>query len=64
MNTLPLNEVMKYKHRITDLLIPLNKLIQEAYEAGVEDINVLIERERFISEKTPMIAIFCHKIGS
>lgn len=64
MNTLDVEGVLKYKHRITDLLIPLNELIQEAYEAGIKDIEVFVEREHLTPGRFPMISICCSKKGS
>ena len=55
MNTLSLDEVMKYSHQLTDILLLLNKLKQEAYEAGVKDIEIFVTRKHYTPGEFPMV---------
>jgi len=61
VNTLSFSEVMRYKFKILDYLVPLNKLLREAYNAGVKDINVETQQNHHITGPAPIVFVSCYK---
>lgn len=61
MNTLSVEEVMKYSKRILKLTSPLNDLLKEAYEAGVKNIDVDVKRDYPVIGSPPIILVSCFK---